>query len=55
MSDAALKYALDIAKSMNMKVKPVRIIPEIVNFSSMSFWTRDEKKRVRREIKLIKK
>jgi hypothetical protein len=55
MSDAALKYALDIAKSMNMKIKLVRIIPEIVDFSSMSFWTRAEKKRVRKEISLMKK
>lgn len=55
MSDAALKYALDIAKSMDMEIKLVRIMPEILDFSAMSFWAIDEKRRVRREVKRMKK
>jgi nucleotide-binding universal stress UspA family protein len=54
MSDAALVYALEIAKSMNMKIKLVRIIPEILDFSTMSFWTEAERRRVRKEVKLMK-
>lgn len=55
MSDAALRFALDIAKSMNMEIRLVRIIPEILDFSNMAFWTKAEKRRVRREVKLMKK
>ena len=55
MSDAALKFALDIAKSMKMRIVLVRIIPEILDFSTLSFWTRVERKRVRKEINLMKK
>ncbi|HEX7032355.1 MAG TPA: universal stress protein [Nitrososphaera sp.] len=55
MSDTALRYAIEIAKSMNMRIKLVRIIPEILDFSTLSFWTEAERRRVRREVKLMKK
>gem|GEM_PF-6687403 len=55
MSDTALKYAIDIAKAMNMKIKLVRIIPEILDFSIVSFWTEAERRRVKREVRLMKK
>ena len=55
MSDIAVKYAMDIAKSMNMEIRLVRIIPEILDFSNMAFWTKAEKRRVRKEVKLMKK
>jgi nucleotide-binding universal stress UspA family protein len=51
MSDAALKYAIDIAKSMSMKVRLVRIIPEVLDISTMSHWTLPQRKRVRKDIK----
>jgi nucleotide-binding universal stress UspA family protein len=55
MSDAALKYAIDIAKSMGMKVRLVRIIPEVLDISTMSHWTPLQRKRVRKDIKWLKK
>lgn len=55
MSDTALKYAIEIAKSMNMKIKLVRIIPEILDFSVVSFWTEAERRRVKREVRMMKK
>ncbi|MDQ4012732.1 MAG: universal stress protein [Thermoproteota archaeon] len=36
MSDKALKYALDIAESMNMRIKIVRVIDEAIDDSTMS-------------------
>ena len=45
MSDGALKYALEIAKSMDMKIRLVRIIPEILDATALSFWTEAERRR----------
>jgi len=55
MSDDALKYALEIAKSMNLEIRLVRIIPEILDIAAMSFWTAPERRRVRREVQIMKK
>jgi nucleotide-binding universal stress UspA family protein len=55
MSDAALKYAIDIAISMNMKIKMVRVIPRLFDISEMSHWTEPERKRVRKEMERKRK
>ena len=54
MSDGALKYALEIAKSMDMKIRLVRIIPEILDATALSFWTEAERRRVRKEVRIMR-
>jgi nucleotide-binding universal stress UspA family protein len=55
MSDAALKYAIDIARGMNMKIKMVRVIPRSLDISEMSHWTEPQRKRVRKEMEWKRK
>jgi nucleotide-binding universal stress UspA family protein len=50
MSDAALTYAIQIANSMNMKIKLIRIIPEVLDISSMSHWNPRQRSRVKRDV-----
>jgi nucleotide-binding universal stress UspA family protein len=40
---------------MKMKILLVRIIPEILDIAAMSFWTEAERRRVRREVQLMRK
>jgi nucleotide-binding universal stress UspA family protein len=55
MSDAALTFAIPIAKSMNMNIKLVRIVPEVLDFSSMSHWSPPQRSRVRRDVEWHRK
>jgi nucleotide-binding universal stress UspA family protein len=54
MSDDALKYALEIAKSMD-KIMLARIIPEMLDIAAMSFWTETERRRVRKEVRIMRR
>jgi nucleotide-binding universal stress UspA family protein len=50
MSDSALKYAIEIAKGLNMNIKIIRIVQEVIDISTMSFWNNIERARVKRDI-----
>ncbi|HKU50151.1 MAG TPA: universal stress protein [Nitrososphaera sp.] len=50
MSDKALKYAIEIAKGLKMKIKLVRVVEEILDASAMSHWSNVERARVKRDI-----
>jgi nucleotide-binding universal stress UspA family protein len=50
MSDSALKYAIEIAKGLNMKIKLIRVVQEVLDASTMSFWNNIERARVKREV-----
>ncbi|MDQ3969441.1 MAG: universal stress protein [Thermoproteota archaeon] len=52
MSDKALKYALDIAESMNMRIKIVRVIDEAIDYSTMSQLRDIERQRIRKDVEL---
>ena len=52
MSDKALKYALDIAESMNMRIKIVRVIDEAIDDSTMSHLRDVERQRIRKDVEL---
>lgn len=52
MSDKALKYALDIAESMNMRIKIVRVIDEAIDDSTMSQLRDVERQRIRKDVGL---
>ena len=47
MSDTALKYAIDIAKGRSMKVRLVRVIPQLLDISDMSYMTPVQRKKVK--------
>jgi nucleotide-binding universal stress UspA family protein len=55
MSNTALKYAIDIAKGMSMKVRLVRVIPQLLDISDMSYWTPAPRKRVRKDMEWKRK
>ncbi len=55
MSDTALRYAVDIAKGMDMKVRLVRIIPQLLDISDMSYWTPAQRKRVKKAMEWKRK
>jgi nucleotide-binding universal stress UspA family protein len=56
MSDTALRYAVDIAKGMDMKVRLVRIIPQLLDISDMSYWTTPaQRKRVKKAMEWKRK
>jgi len=50
MSDKALKYATEIAKGLNMKIKLLRVVEEILDASTMSHWNNIERARVKRVV-----
>lgn len=52
MSDKALKYALDIAESMNMRIKIVRVIDEAIATSTMSQIRDVERQRIQKDMEL---
>lgn len=52
MSDKALKYALDIAESMNMRIKIVRVIDEAIAISTMAQLRDVERQRIRKDVEL---
>jgi nucleotide-binding universal stress UspA family protein len=52
MSDKALKYALDIAENMNMRIRIVRVIDEAIDDSTMSQLRDVERQRIRKDVEL---
>jgi nucleotide-binding universal stress UspA family protein len=49
-SDKALKYAIDIAKAMDMRIKIIRVIEEAVAVSTMPQLRDVERERIRKKI-----
>src|SRR5581483_758325 len=54
-STKAIKYAIGIAKGLKMDIKLVRVVPEILDFSTMSHWNEVERKRVKKALNLYRK
>ena len=50
MSDSALKYAIEIAKCLNMNIKLIRVVQEVLDISTMGIWNNIERARVKRDI-----
>ena len=50
MSDKALKYAIEIAKGLNMKIKLIRVVEEVLDVSTMGIWNNIERARVKRDV-----
>ncbi len=50
MSDKALKYAIEIAKGLNMNTKIIRVVEEVLDVSTMSHWNNIERARVKRDV-----
>jgi nucleotide-binding universal stress UspA family protein len=50
MSNSALKYATEIAKGLNMKIKLIRVVQGVIDISTMSIWNNIERARVKRDI-----
>ena len=50
MSDEALKYAIEIAKGLNMSIKLIRITEKVLDASTMSHWNNIERARVKRDV-----
>jgi nucleotide-binding universal stress UspA family protein len=51
MSDKALKYATEIAKDLNMSIKLIRVVEEVLDVSTMSHWNNIERARVKRDVR----
>ena len=54
MSDNALKYATEIAKGLNMKIKLIRVVDEVPDVSTMGIWNNIERARVKRDVEKSK-
>jgi hypothetical protein len=50
MSDNALKYATELAKGLNMKIKLIRVVAEVIDVSTMGIWNNIERARVKRDV-----
>jgi nucleotide-binding universal stress UspA family protein len=50
MSDSALKYAIEIAKGLNMNIKLIRVVQGVLDISTMGIWNNIERARVKRDI-----
>jgi nucleotide-binding universal stress UspA family protein len=50
MSDSALKYAIEIAKGLNMNIKLIRVVQGVIDISNMGIWNNIERARVKRDI-----
>jgi nucleotide-binding universal stress UspA family protein len=50
MSDKALKYATEIAKGLNVNIKLLRVVEEVLDISTMSHWNNIERARVKRGV-----
>jgi nucleotide-binding universal stress UspA family protein len=54
MSDNALKYATEIAKGLNMKIRLIRVVHEVIDVSTMGIWNNIERARVKRDVEKSK-
>ena len=50
MSDKALKYAIEIAKGLNMNIKLIRVVQGVIDISTMGIWNNIERARVKRDV-----
>jgi nucleotide-binding universal stress UspA family protein len=50
MSDSTLKYAIEIAKGLNMNIKLIRVVQGVIDISTMAIWNNIERARVKRDI-----
>ena len=50
MSDSALKYAIEIAKGLNMDIHLIRVVQGVIDISTMSIWNNIERARVKRDV-----
>lgn len=50
MSDKALKYTIEISKGLNMSIKLIRVIEEVLDASTMGIWNNIERARVKRDV-----
>ena len=50
MSDKALKYAIEIANGLNMNIKIIRVVEEVLDVSTMGIWNNIERARVKRDV-----
>ena len=38
VGETKLKYAIEIAKGLNMNIKPIRVVEEVLDVSTMGHW-----------------
>ncbi len=50
MSDKALKYAIEIAKGLEMKIKIIRVAEETLDVSTMGHWDNIKRAKVKRDV-----
>ena len=50
MSDKALKYAIEIAKGLEMNMKIIRVAEETLDVSTMGHWDNIKRARVKRDV-----
>ena len=50
MSDKALKYAIEIAKGLEMNMKIIRVVEETLDVSTMGHWDNIKRARVKRDV-----
>ena len=50
MSDKALKYAIEIAKGLEMNMKIIRVVEETLDVSTMGQWDNIKRARVKRDV-----
>jgi nucleotide-binding universal stress UspA family protein len=55
MSDKALKYAIEIAKAMHMGIIILRVMPHVIDHSSIIFLHEKEQNRIKRDMMKINK
>jgi universal stress protein A len=50
MSDKALKFAIEIAKGLNMRIKLVRVVEETLDVSTIGHWNNIKRAKVKRDV-----
>jgi nucleotide-binding universal stress UspA family protein len=50
MSDKALKFAIVLAKGLNMRIKLIRVVEETLDVSTMTHWRNIERAKVKRGV-----
>jgi nucleotide-binding universal stress UspA family protein len=50
MSDSALKFSIEIAKGLNMNIKLIRVVEQVLDISTMSHWNNIERARLKRDV-----
>jgi nucleotide-binding universal stress UspA family protein len=50
MSDKVLKFAIEIAKGLNMSIKLIRVVEETLDVSTMGHWDNIKRAKVKRDV-----